>query len=177
MIKAQEFVIELIKESGDSYDMIEDKSNVSKATISRMMRGQTVNASTLRLIADAYGKLHELQALFTASALPQRAADELIESYSHAERILTEAYEDRIRALGAMIKTQQDEIAQIRAQHAGHMECMEQHFDRERATLEKALQQHENELDHARRVNLRAFIAVCIEGTLLLLALLALILR
>lgn len=188
MVKAQEFVVSLVEKSGDSYDVVEEKSKVSKATISRMMRGLTVNGTSLRLIADAYGQLNELQALFTASALPQRAADELIESYDKAERILTEAYEDRIRSMSATIKAQQDEIRQIRIQHDKVMERMElahdkertsaeQHFDRERDALEKALQQAEIELQQGRRVNLRAFAALGIEGMLLLLALIALILR
>ena len=177
MKQAQEFLIDLLTSTGDSHELIEQKSGVSKSTVHRLLKGQAVSSGSLRLIADAYGKLDELQKLFTTSTAQQHTADDLRERADHIEQLLTESYEDRIRALGAMIKSQQEEIIQIRAQHAKHMERMEQHFERERAALEKALQQHENELDHARRTNLRAFIAICIEGTLLLLALLALILQ
>ena len=68
MQKAQEFLINHLRTVGDNYDDIEDKSGVSKATISRMMKGQTVSTASLRLIADAYGQMDEFLAVVSASA-------------------------------------------------------------------------------------------------------------
>lgn len=99
MQKAQEFLINHLKTVGDSYDDIEDKSGVSKATISRMMKGQTVSTASLRLIADAYGQMDEFLAVVSASADPKRAADELHEMYKHSEQLITENCEERIRSM------------------------------------------------------------------------------
>ena len=188
MKNAQDFLIDYLMSTGDSQETIEKKSGVSRSTVHRLLKGQTVSTASLRLVADAYGKLDDFLALVSASANPQRAADELHERFEHAERLLTESYEDRIRSLNGTVRAQQEEIQQIRAQHEKTMEridaihdkertAAEQHFERERAALEKALQQADAELMKARSANLRSFVVICAEGTLLLLALLALLLR
>lgn len=147
MQKAQEFLINHLRSTGDSYDVIEDKSGVSKATISRMMHGQTVSATSLRLVADAYGQMEEFLSILSASADPKRAADELHEMYKHAEQLITENCEERIRAtknqMIANDKMRERELSII--------------MDADKRVIETLEKSVENEKHHA-RVFMRFFI-------------------
>ena len=188
MIKAQQFVISLVKSADVSYDCIEEKSGVSKTTISRMMSGQTVSTSSLRLIADSFGKLDEFLGLISAAADPQRAADELHERFEHAERLLTESYEDRIRSLNSHIRALQATNEQLKNQHEKQIERMvaihekeravdENHFAKEREDWHTSNQLGREELARMRKNNLYLVIGIFAEGILLFLALMILLIR
>lgn len=129
MQKAQEFLIKTIKDSHDSQDTVEEKSGVSKSTISRMMSGQTVSASSMRTIAAAYNVLDEYLGLISASADPKRAADELHEMYRHAEQLLVDNCEERIKfmkqRIEALERSHEKELAMLVASHEKEITAIE----------------------------------------------------
>lgn len=129
MQKAQEFLISYLKSTGDSYETIEEKSCVSKSTICRMMHGNTVSVSSLHRIAESYGKLEEFLALQSAAADPKRAADDLHEMYEHAEQLLAENCEERIRA---MESAHQQELSAISISHQRTITALESSVASER---------------------------------------------
>ena len=133
MVRAQEFIIDLIKNSGESYDAIQDKSGVSKSTISRLMKGIAVSSSSMRLIADSFGRLEDFLVCVSETADPHKAAEELRERYEHAELILTESYEDRIRSLNLHIKTLQSARQEMRDHYEARLAHMDRIHDKERA--------------------------------------------
>ena len=117
MLKAQEFLVTHIKKLGDSYETVEDKSGISKATISRMMSGQTVGAASMRAIATAYDVLDEFLALVSAAADPKRAADDLHEMYRHSESLIVENCEARIMHM----KQRMDTMEAVHAKEIEHI--------------------------------------------------------
>ena len=135
MQRAQEFLINHLKTTGESYDEIEDKSGVSKATISRMMKGQTVSTASLRLIADAYGQMDEFLAVVSASADPKRAADELHEMYKHSEQLITENCEERLRSMKGQLTANEK-------MHEREMRIIMDSDKRVIDTLEKSVEKH-----------------------------------
>lgn len=161
MQRAQEFLINHLKTTGESYDEIEDKSGVSKATISRMMNGQTVSTASLRLIADAYGQMDEFLAVVSASADPKRAADELHEMYKHSEQLITENCEERLRSMKGQLTANEK-------MHEREMRIIMDSDKRVIDTLEKSV---ESEKQHARTFQLLFYIcAVLCAAMLFLLA-------
>ena len=140
MQKAQEFLVDHIKALGDSLDVIEEKSTISRSTAHRIMTGQSVSSHSLRCVAEAYGVMDEFLALVSAASDPKRAADELHEVYLHAEQLLTENCEERIHAIKMQL------IANEKA-HAKELENIITSDKRIIDTLEKSLA---SEKAHAR---------------------------
>ena len=125
MQKAQEFLIDELKKTKESYETIEAKTGVSKTTISRMLTGQVVSANSMRTIATSYGVLDEFLALLSAAADPKRAADELHEMYRHAEKLIVDNCEERIsfmkQRIEALEKIHAKEIEFLTKAHEAEM--------------------------------------------------------
>ena len=157
MEKAQEFLINHLKATGDSYDTIEEKSGVSKSTISRMFSGHTVSSSSMRFIADAYNLTDEFLAVVSASADPNRAARELHEMYKHQEQLISDNCEERLHAMKNLM------AAQDKA-HAKELDVLLAADKRIIDTLEKSV--------NSEKALARTFLRLCIVfGSLFLITL------
>lgn len=95
---AQEFLVSYLKDTKNSYDTIEEKTKVSKSTISRMMKGQSVSIQSMRLIADAYGILDDFLSRISEKAESEHSLSDVRKIYEDRERMLLENCEEHLRS-------------------------------------------------------------------------------
>ena len=183
MVRAQEFVIELIENSKDTYDMVEEKSGVSKSTISRLTKGQTVTTQSLRRIAKAYGKEDEFILLVSESADLNNINKELRELFERSERVLTESYEDRIHSLNTHIKSLQESRRQMQEHYEARLAHMdkihdkeraldEEHFDKERTAWNAVISRADERIARLQKNNISLVIALAVSAVMLMVSIL-----
>ena len=125
MQKAHEFMVSILKSSGDTMEVIGEKAGVSKSTVSRLLSGQPINTDSLHRLASAYGQLDQVRSLQSAESDPRRAAEELLEMYRRSEQMLVDNYEERIsmmeiaheKEIDILTKTHSAEIAALTRAH------------------------------------------------------------
>lgn len=183
MVRAQEFVIELIENSKDTYDIVEEKSGVSKSTVSRLVKGHTVTTQSLRRIARAYGKEDEFILLVSESADLNNINKELRELFERSERVLTESYEDRIRSLNTHIKTLQASQREMQVHYEARLEHMdrihdkeraldEEHFQKERFAWDAVISRADERIARLQKNNVYLVIALGISAVMLMVSIL-----
>lgn len=142
MQKAHEFIIKILKDSGDTMEKSAEKAGISKSTVSRLMSGQPVNTDSLRRIAAAYEVLDQFLAVQSAASDPRRAAEDLQEMYRRSEQMVVDNCQERIQFMEerivAMERSHEKEVAILTQSHEKEISALTQSHEKEIAALNLA---------------------------------------
>lgn len=142
MQKAHEFIIKILKDSGDTMEKSAEKAGISKSTVSRLMSGQPVNTDSLRRIATAYEVLDQFLAVQSAASDPRRAAEDLQEMYRRSEQMVVDNCQERIQFMEerivAMERSHEKEVAILTQSHEKEIAALTHSHEKEIAALNLA---------------------------------------